>query len=89
MDEPERNDLIDATAALLLAAARDAGATITGDQRVTEEAAAQLLGWSPGSLKNARHEGAAPPHYRLAVNGRRVSYAIGDLAAFIVDRREA
>jgi hypothetical protein len=75
------------TARLLLAAAVEQGHTVTGDMRIGERAAAHLLGYSdPGCLKNARHEGRAPPAYRL---GRSVSYRIHDLAAWIEAGRES
>ena len=77
---------VEATARLLLAAAREAGMAVTGDERVGEADAAALLGFgNPCSLKNARSEGRAPDFYRVA---GRVTYRIQDLAHWLETARE-
>jgi hypothetical protein len=61
---------------------------LSADQRVSEVDAARLIGMEPGSLKNLRAEGGAPPSYRVPVNGQRISYRLLDLAIWIEKRRE-
>jgi hypothetical protein len=80
-------DRVEACRRALERACRDAGAWISGDGRIGEDHAASLLGWAPGTLANRRAEGTAPPHYRLGGNGHRVTYALHDLAAWIVGHR--
>ena len=75
------------TTRLLHAAAREAGAFISGDLRVGEETAARLLGLAQGSLANRRGERTGPPFYRLGGGGHRVTYALRDLAEWIVATR--
>jgi hypothetical protein len=78
------NDLetrVAATARMLLSASREASMFVTGDHRVSEQDAATLIGFThAGSLKNARSEGRAPPHYRRA---GRVTYRLCDIARWI------
>lgn len=85
MTDSER---VEACAAQLLAACRDADLFVTGDLRISEMDAAALLGYSSGHLKNLRAEGSGPVAYRVAINGNRVSYALRDLAIWIESRRE-
>jgi hypothetical protein len=80
MTDDER---IGATTRRLLISCRDNGAFVTGDQRVGEDVAAHLLGFAPGTLANRRCAGNAPRHYRIGLNGYRVSYRLDDLAAWI------
>lgn len=82
-NEAER---IEAAARLLRGAAREVG-IVTGDDRVSEAVAAQLLGLTQGGLKNLRHEGDAPTAYRVPVGGSRTSYRIADLAKWVEARR--
>lgn len=57
---------------------------ISADMRVTEEVAAELLGYSSGHLKNMRTEGRGPTAYRCGVGkGSRVSYRLHDLAKWV------
>jgi hypothetical protein len=79
---------IDATAALLLESAREAGMALSGDARVGADDAAQLLGWSAGTLANARAEGRGPPSYRAGIRGSKCSYKLYDLAAWIEAQRD-
>lgn len=79
---------IEATARVLREAASLVGMTITGDGRVGEADAAQLLGMAAGSLKNQRTEGRGPPAYMRGVAGMRVSYRLDDLARWIEGGRE-
>ncbi len=77
------SDRIADTARRLLEAARDRGMWVTADVRIGEQDAADLLGWSSDSLKNARSEGRGPRWYRLGGAGHRVTYRLDDLAAWI------
>jgi hypothetical protein len=85
------NNLEDRTsnvAAMLRSHAVELNAPITGDGRVSEEIAAALLGVSVATLADWRRSNEAPPHYRLPINGCRVSYRIHDLAMFIEVQRD-
>ena len=77
-----------ATADLLLAAAKEAGYYLTGDQRIGEADLAVLLGMTAGALANKRREGKAPPSYSLGAAGHRITYRIADVAAWIEARRD-
>lgn len=77
MNEAER---IDACEASLRAAARDAGAFVSGDGRVTEDVAAALLGIAPGTLANQRRAGTGPAFYRVS---GRPTYRLRTLAELI------
>lgn len=79
---------VEATTALLVVAAIDAGYAVSGDMRVSETDAAHLLGLTPGHLKNLRQEGRGPISYRASVGGCRVSYRLSDLSAWIEGARE-
>ena len=81
-------DRVESTAAALIDAARSAGMMVTGDKRVSEADAAQLLGYAPGHLKNMRSEREGPQHFRVGLNGCRVSYRLFDLATWIEAKRE-
>jgi hypothetical protein len=77
------------TEKLLLARVTELGATMTGDQRISEEVAALLLGTTGPALKQARHEGRAPKAYALGAGCRsRVSYRISELARYIEESFE-
>ncbi|RYH17533.1 MAG: hypothetical protein EON54_27835 [Alcaligenaceae bacterium] len=56
---------------------------VSGDGRVNEKAAAKLLGYSAGHLKNMRQEGKGPTFYSTGVAGGRYSYRLCDLAAWV------
>jgi hypothetical protein len=75
-------------AAMLRSHAIELGVPITGDGRVSEEIAAALIGVSVATLADWRRSNEAPPHYRLPINGCRVSYRIHDLATFIEIHRD-
>lgn len=80
------NDRVEATKRLLMDSIRELEIFMTGDQRISEADAARLLGFgNPCSLKNARHEGRAPPSYRVA---GRATYRLHDLAVWIENTRE-
>lgn len=72
----------------LRAAVIDRGYPLTADERVTENDAAELLGYVAGSLKNLRTLGVSPPFYRKPVGGCRISYRLTDLAEWIESARE-
>lgn len=64
------------------------GVSVTPDGRVGESDAARILGYgNPGSLKNLRQQGFAPPHYLRVVAGAKVSYRLQDLAIWIESSR--
>jgi hypothetical protein len=75
-------DRIAETAAMLERAVRDAGHLLTGDGRVSESVAAQLIGISTGHLRRLRRHSELPGH-RLGLNGARISYRLVELARFI------
>jgi len=81
-DDFERR--VRATEAAFSAAARSAGAPITGDARVSEAVAAALIGYEQDSLRNLRSEGSGPAHYRIS----RVTYRLRDLAEWVEGRRQ-
>jgi len=78
------------TEALMLQECQRRGVVLTADLRVGEAAAAELLGYSEGSLKNLRSTfGMGPAHYRRpAPGGGRISYRIEDLAEWVEKARE-
>lgn len=79
---------VDETTAELLASAIRTGIVVSGDGRVSEKAAAQLLGWSHAHLKARRQEGKGPVHYVRGVDGSRISYRLHALASWIEEGRE-
>jgi hypothetical protein len=81
-------DLVFATEAALLAAAREAGMAITGDGRIRECDAAQLLGYSSETLAKKRAAGTGPAAYGRGFAGARVSYRLVDIACWIEQARE-
>lgn len=76
-------DRIEVCAQMLREAARAAEMTITGDQRVSEANAAMLLGLAAGTLRNWRQQGEGPRSFATPMDGGRLSYRIGDLAAWV------
>lgn len=84
----DRSTRIEQCVGLFRDAVRDHGLRMSGDQRVSEEDAARLLGKEPGSLKNMRAEGRAPRHCRAGVGGGRISYRLSDLAEWLEDHFE-
>lgn len=81
-------ELIAATLAALHAACAEAGCPMSGDGRVSETTAAELLGVEAATLAKRRQCGNAPPAYRLPVGAGRVSYRLTDLAQWIEAQRE-
>lgn len=69
-------------------ASREAGYWISGDGRIGERDAAQLLGWSHDSLRNARKKSTGPRFYRLGGGGHQITYRLTDLAVWIESRKE-
>lgn len=80
---PSRADRAEQTAQLFLDAVKEQGMWLSGDGRIGEVDAAALLGWTVGSLRNARTEGRGPRAYRIGGGGHRVSYRITDLAEWV------
>jgi len=76
---------IEATAALLREAVGERW--ISGDGRVSEETAAELLDVAPATLAKWRQTSIGPAFYRLGTRGGKTSYRLLDLAAFIEARR--
>ncbi len=60
---------------------------LSGDDRVSEEDAAALIGLALGTLRNLRYSAEGPVPFRSGLNGCRVSYRLADLAAWIEARR--
>ncbi|MCZ2099465.1 MAG: hypothetical protein LC121_25030 [Anaerolineae bacterium] len=86
MQQIEREDLqrrATGTAAALLDEARARGIVVSADGRVGEADAARLIGMAPESLRNARSEGTAPPHYKVSIAGARISYRLADVAVWL------
>jgi hypothetical protein len=77
-----------ATCELLLQAVVAREMPITGDQRIRECDAAELLGYSTGALRALRDAGNAPEYYLLGVQGTgtRLSYRLDALARWIEQR---
>lgn len=82
------DERVEVTRAALEACCRSAGHWISGDGRIGEETAAELLGYTPASMANARREGRTPKAYRLGGAGHRITYSLRDLAAWIEATRE-
>lgn len=80
-------DRLQACADQLLASARHSEAFVTGDLRVFEDTAAELLGVARGTLGNWRANGSGPSWSRLGGRGHKVSYYIRDLATFLLSKR--
>jgi hypothetical protein len=80
-------DRIEMTRRSLERAVKEAGKHLSGDGRVSEEVAGELLGFAPGSLKNKRSEGKAPHHFQLGGPGHKVTYSLYDLAVWIEKHR--
>lgn len=80
-------DRLQACADQLLASARQTEAFVTGDLRVFEDTAAELLGIARGTLSNWRANGSGPAWSRLGGRGHRISYYLRDLAVFSLSRR--
>jgi hypothetical protein len=83
----ELQQRIDARARLLLEAAERAQMRLSGDRRVSESSASELLGFEPDTLAKLRQYGRGPVFHRLAVNGSRYSYSLTDLATWIESKR--
>jgi hypothetical protein len=81
-------DRIQACADMFERRCREAGVFLSGDLRVGEVDAANLLGVAAGTLKNLRQEGKGPTAYTRGVNGGRLSYRLIDLASWVEIGRE-
>lgn len=73
---------IKATAAVFQKAARDSGAIVSADGRVSESVAASLLGISLKRIRRLRYGGELPA-FELGVGDGRISYRLEALAAFV------
>ena len=82
------DDRIDATETLLRQAVIEWGLRCSGDFRVNERDAAELLGISWSWLKQLREVGAGPRYVHRPVNGSRISYPLRALAEWIHARDE-
>lgn len=67
----------------MLRYATQQGVVVSGDLRVNEKAAAQLLGYSAGHLKAMRQQGNGPRFYTIGLDGGRFSYRLDDLASWV------
>ena len=81
---PDQESRIAYVEGMLLEAVREAGEPLTGDLRVGEQAAAQLLGVAVKTLRNWRAQLEGPRYYRAG----RISYRLRDLAEFIERSRD-
>lgn len=79
---------IESTHEALLAGAKAGAFHVTADGRVSEACIAQLLGVAPGTMRNRRREGRAPPHYRVGGAGHGVTYRLDEVARWIEVCRE-
>jgi hypothetical protein len=84
----EMDSRISRCESMLVDACREAGFWISGDGRINESAACELLGYSQTYLKQLRAEGKSPPHFRIPARGGQVSYRLGDIAGWVEERRE-
>lgn len=85
-DEAEHEAVaLDLKVAELARACRERGLPVSGDGHVSEAAAAALLGLSPFTLRNRRLTDRPIPCRRF---GRRIEYALTDLAAHLRCRAE-
>jgi hypothetical protein len=75
---------VNTTERRLLAAAAASAMTVSGDGRVSEVDAAQLLGVHADTLRKWRTAGEGPDHFRI---GGAISYSLTDLAGYIVTCR--
>lgn len=67
---------------------RESGAWITGDGRISEQTAGELLGMGPRTLSDKRQEGDSPKYYHLGGGGgHRITYSLYDLAVWIESKR--
>ena len=82
------DDRVEATTLALRAAAIEAGMAISGDGRISEAAAAQLMQIECEILAKKRSEGKGPSSYGVAIGGAKVSYRLVDLARWIEWQRE-
>jgi len=80
-------DRVAETLTLFRAACRRENHWISGDDRVTEATAAALLGFAEGTMKNLRWAGDGPAFYKAGASGSRITYRLGDLAAWVEARR--
>jgi hypothetical protein len=82
------DDRVEVTTLALRAAAIEQGMAVSGDDRVGEACAAQLLGIECETLAKKRSEGKAPAAYKVPVGMARISYRLADLARWIEAQRE-
>lgn len=84
--DAETAERVAARARLLLGHARESGMRLSGDNRVSEHDAAQLLGVHGDTLRRWRDEGNGPAYFRI---GGAVSYCLQDVAAYILAGRHS
>jgi hypothetical protein len=71
-------------AARMRAAATARGHVVSGDDRISPTAAAELLGVATETLRRWRAEGTGPSLFQI---GGRITYGLGDLAAWSLRQR--
>lgn len=81
---PDLADRIVDCLATLEATARASSIPVTGDGRVSEAAAAAMVGLAAGTLRNLRAGSCPLAFYKVA---GRVTYRLADLAEFIERQR--
>lgn len=79
---------IERTARQLHQAATEFGMFISADGRVSEVAAAELVGYAAGTLRNMRTAGGGPAFFNRALGGCSKSYRLNDLAHWLEQARE-
>ncbi|MCH9829067.1 MAG: hypothetical protein K0U79_15140 [Gammaproteobacteria bacterium] len=75
-------DPVEDMTASLRSHCRDAGITVYPGDRVSEAAAASLLGMARGTLENRRLAGTGPTVTRFGIRGSRWAYSLRALAEF-------
>ena len=76
-----------ATAAIFLDVVRSEAVPITRDLRIGLAAAANLVGWTEGALRNAISAGTGPATFKLGAFGSRRTVKLADLALWVESRR--
>lgn len=85
---PEELRRLEETANQFRSACDERGYQVTGDDRIGEVEAAQLLGYQLSSFRNLRRAAFGPAHYNRRAGNSRISYRLVDLAEWVEFTRE-